>query len=67
MEEEWSHGSVVGSCVMFGVVISAVDLPCFPKDMELTLAYSVSNPVEAHVNGAGSALFRCFIEDALGG
>ena len=51
---------------MFGEIVSLVEASFFPIDVELALAYTVTDPVEAHVNCLGSFLFDGVIGDAGG-
>ena len=37
----------------------------FPLDDELALAFSVADPVVAHVDGFGTLLLDCFVDDAF--
>ena len=46
--------------VMFGGIVSKVGVAWAPVNIELSLFYSVHNPVEAHVHG-----FRHFLLDGL--
>ena len=48
---------------MFGEVISIV-VAALPVDDELALTDAVADPVVAHVDGYGAALFDCVIGDA---
>ena len=60
-----SHCSVVGGWEVFGEIVCEVVLSFFPVDVELSLANSVSYPVESHINGLGSFLLDCVIDDAF--
>ena len=48
------------------IVISFVENTFFPVDKELALAYTVSDPIEAHVNGFRSFLFDSVVGDTSG-
>ena len=54
----WSSCNVVYGRVVFTKVIRLVLLARTPVDKEVSLLDSVADPVEAHVNGFGSALFH---------
>ena len=57
----WALEAVVGSGVVFGVVVTKVDDPGRVVDEKLLLALAVLDPVEAHVDGFGSFLFDGFV------
>jgi hypothetical protein len=52
--------------MMLDKVFSEVVFTCTPMDGELALLDSIADPVEAHVNCFGSALFYCFVGNASG-
>ena len=52
--------------MMLGEVVGQVVGSPLPQDGELPLGNSVPDPVEAHVNGFGSALLDGVIGNALG-
>ena len=54
------------SRVMFRDIISEIENTLFPVNMEVALADSVAQPVEAHVHRLGHFLFDCFVDDACG-
>ena len=47
------------------VVISEVILSSFPMDVEMSLAYSIPDPIEPHVNSFRSLLLDSVIDDAF--
>ena len=51
---------------MFRAAISFVGLSLFPVDEKLTLADSVSDPIESHVNSFGAFLFDSVVCDTGG-
>jgi len=51
------------SGVMFGRIICKIFLPTFPVDMKLFLSLAVTNPIETHIHGFGSALNDSVGED----
>ena len=52
--------------VMLCEVVSPVALAWIPVDMELSLPYPVSYPVEAHIHCFGSFLFDGICANSLG-
>jgi hypothetical protein len=52
------------SGMMFSKVIGFVKSAGFPIDMELALADTVANPVQAHIDGFGAFLFDSIIGNA---
>ncbi len=52
---------------MLGEVIRQVGGSRFPKDVELTLSYTILYPVETHVHGFGAFLLNFAVHDAVGG
>ena len=52
--------------MVFGEVVGFVECASAPIDDELALADAVTDPVEAHVDGFGSALFYGVIGDTGG-
>ena len=56
-EVTWSLGNVVWGRIFLGEIIGIILLARVPVDEKLTLINSVPDPVEAHVNRFGSALF----------
>jgi len=65
MEVDGMHLAVVGSGVMFCEGIPFVVFSGFPINSELPLSNVVADPVKLHVNGFGSFLFYCVIDDFL--
>ena len=53
--------------MMFREIISFVHVAALPKHVKLALAHTVSDPVEAHVNGFGPLLFDSVGGNASGG
>ena len=53
MEVCGSHFDVVAGRVMFGEVISQIEVSLLPVDLELTLFDLVLDPIETHVHGLG--------------
>ena len=66
MKVQVSYLSVMGWRVVLGEVISKVGAARSPVEVVLILFYPVLEPVEAHVNGFGAALFDRVSEDAVG-
>ena len=64
IEDEWAHIFVMFCRVMFCVVICNVGAARGPEDSELFLIYSVTDPVEAHVDRFRSLLFDGAVHDA---
>ena len=54
------------SRVMFSEIISLVQCALLPVYMELALAYSVTNPVKAHIDRLGTFLFHGVVCDSGG-
>ena len=50
--------------MVFSGIICEIVLRTFPVDVELFLALLITNPVEMHIHGFGSALNYCVSEDA---
>ena len=44
--------------MILGEVIGFVEITSSPENMELALAYTVTDPVEAHVDGFGAFLLH---------
>ena len=65
MEIDRAHLLVVSGCKVFGKVVNIVVGTMVPVDAELALADTIADPVEAHVNGFGAALFDCVIDDSF--
>ena len=63
VQNRGTHVSMMINGMMFGVVITDVVCARCPKDVELLLADSVLDPVEAHVYSFGAYLFASFIGD----
>jgi hypothetical protein len=61
-----SHTTVVHGRMMFGEIISQIVTAFAPVDMELVLLLSIFEPVKTHVDGFGTALFHCVIDDTGG-
>ena len=57
---------MVVSIVVFGRVVTQVVVTGFPLDVKLFLLVAAVEPVEAHVNGLGLALFHGSTDDATG-
>jgi hypothetical protein len=66
MQAYGSLGLVVRGREMLGVVVSIVGTARFPMDTELALSDTVTDPIEAHVDGFGASLFDFVIDDAFG-
>ena len=43
--------------MVFGEIIGSIGFTFAPKNLELTLADAISDPVESHVDGFGALLF----------
>ena len=52
-----TYFSIIISWMMFGRIIGQVACPIFPEHKELSLFYTISDPIETHVNGTWEALF----------
>jgi hypothetical protein len=52
--------------VMFGEIVSQIVAAFAPVDVELALDSAVLEPIKAHVDGFGAALFDSVINDAGG-
>lgn len=66
VESGWADFAVVGSGVVFGVIIGHVGFTATPDNFELALSNSAFDPVEAHVDGFGSFLFDGVVGNAEG-
>ena len=66
MQVGGSNPLVVRRGVVFGEVITFVGASRGPVEMVLALADAILEPVEAHVDGFGTALLDCVREDAMG-
>ena len=55
---------MVGSMVMFGEVVGAVQLAFTPEDGELVLFDAVTDPIKSHVDGFGAFLFDGVVGDS---
>ena len=53
--------------MVFGNIIGKVGFSGFPMDIELALSYTVPDPVETHVDGAGAVLLDGVVGDAASG
>lgn len=62
-----SYTSMVGGCVVFGVVVSVVVGAGLPIDVVMALLDAVADPVVAHVNCTGTLLPDGVVGDADGG
>jgi hypothetical protein len=60
------HLAVMSGRVMFSEVVSQIVSAAAPVDKELALGDAVSDPVEAHVDGFGAALFDGVVGNARG-
>jgi hypothetical protein len=61
-----SHQAVVGGWKVLGEIIGKVFWAGSPVDDELSLLYTVFDPVETHVDGFGATLANAIIGDAGG-
>ena len=66
MDVDWAHCAVVGGRVVLGEVVSEIAGAFVPVDSELVLVHRVADPVEAHVDCFGAALFDSVVDDAFG-
>ena len=62
----WSHGLMMGGGVVFGEIVCPIAVAGSPKNVKMTLSYSVTDPIEAHVDGFGSFLLYGVIGNATG-
>jgi len=53
----------MGSGMMLCEVIGTVEFAFAPEDLKLALAYTITDPIEAHVDGLGSLLFDGIVGD----
>ena len=60
------HGLVVGGGMVLGGIVAVVHCTRLPVHTELSLPYSVPDPIEAHVHGLGSALLDSVIGNTIG-
>ena len=67
MQVDGTMLSVVGGAVMFGEVIGSIIFSSAPVNNKLVLFYSVTDPIETHVDGFGSTLFYSVVGDSSGG
>jgi hypothetical protein len=58
------HQAVMSGRVMFSEVVSQIGSAAAPVDKELALEDAVFDPVKAHVDGFGAALFDSVIGNA---
>lgn len=58
---------MMGSGMMLGKIVSAIEDAFFPVDVELALADAIADPIEAHVNGFGALLLHGVVGDAGSG
>ena len=58
---------MVHGWVMFSKVVSKVILTRVPINTKLALFRTVTEPVEAQVNGLGSLLFHSIVDNTIGG
>ena len=61
-----AHCLMMRRGVMLGEIVGPISVAGPPKDMEITLARAVADPVKAHVNCFGAALFDGVIDNATG-
>ena len=61
-----TYGLVVFCWMVLGKVVCLVVFSWFPVDVKLSLAHSVSGPVESHIHSLGSLLLDAVCEDANG-
>ena len=57
MQVSSAHAPVMGRRVVLGGVVGQIGGARAPVDVELALRLTVLEPVEAHVDGFGAALF----------
>jgi hypothetical protein len=65
VEVDGSHFFVVGGGEVLGEVVSMVGFSWAPDNLVLALFDAVLEPIKAHVDGFGTALFDGAIEDPL--
>jgi hypothetical protein len=61
-----AHQFVMGRGMVLGKVVSEIFFTSTPMNDEVALLDSIADPVKAHVNCFGSALFDCFVGNASG-
>ena len=61
MKVDRANQFVVSRAVVFCEIVSQISFPRAPLDLKLAL-----ESVEAHVDGFGSILFDCVVEDTIG-
>ena len=59
-----AHQAVVGRGMVFGEVVGEVVGASAPMDHKLALGHAVTDPIESHIDGFGTALFDGAIGDA---
>ena len=67
MEKGWAYLFVDGGGMVFGDVVGSVQAAPLPVDHELSLGFTVLQPVEVHVDSFGASLFDGLVADAFGG
>ena len=55
----------MGSGVVFGKIIGAIEDALFPVDDKLSLSNAVADPIETHINGFGMFLFDGVISNSV--
>ena len=53
--------------VMLGKIVGPVCIARPPENMEVALAFVITEPVKMHVHSLGVFLFDCVIDDPAGG
>ena len=56
----------MGSGVVFGKIIGAIEDALFPVYNKLSLSNAVADPIETHINGFGTFLFDNVIGNSVG-
>ena len=67
VEDDGTHAAMMSWRVMFGKIIRQIVSAWGPEDIEVSLLRAVADPIEPHVDCAGSALFAGSVGDAVGG
>ncbi len=61
---QWLKVCVPHGLMMFGEIISMIGVASVPKNVKLSLACLVMNPIKMHANCLGAFLFHSVIDDA---
>lgn len=62
MDIVWVHLMMVSWCMVLGEIITKIEIPWCPVNVELLLVWAISDPIEAHVHGTWFLLFNCVVD-----